>query len=119
MKTLLFSVTAKDLKFVATRGSGPGGQHRNKVATAIRCIHESSGAVGYACDERSQYRNKKTAFRRMAESKKFQDWIKIEAARVSGQQAEIEKQVQEQMQPHNIKCEVHDENGLWVLMGDD
>ena len=74
-RELLFSVTAKDCEFQATKGSGPGGQHRNKTSTAIRCIHRPSGAVGFASDDKSQHRNKRVAFGRMARSKKMQDWI--------------------------------------------
>ena len=108
----LFSVTVKDCEFQATKGSGPGGQHRNKVATAIRCTHKASGAVGYASDHKSQHRNRKLAFRRMAESKTFQDWVRLEAARVSGQLKEIENKVDKAMQESYIRTEVR-EDGLW------
>lgn len=118
-KELLFSVTAKDLEFQAIRGSGPGGQNRNKVATAIRCIHPPSGAQGYSCDHNSQHRNKRIAFRRMAESKKFQDWVRMEAARRTGELAEIEHKVEKSMKPENLLFEVHDEKGRWTKWEDD
>lgn len=113
-RELLFSVTAKDLEFQATKGSGPGGQHRNKTSTAIRCIHRASGAVGFASDDKSQHRNKRAAFRRMAESKKFQDWIRLEAARRTGELARVEEAVKRAMREENLKVEMHDEDGLWV-----
>lgn len=58
------------------RGSGAGGQNRNKRDTAVRIVHRASGAVGESQEERSQLQNKKKAFRRMAESPKFQAWLK-------------------------------------------
>lgn len=117
-KELFFSVTAKDCDFQATKGSGPGGQHRNKVETAIRCIHKPSGAVGYACDEKSQHRNKRLAFGRMARSKKFQDWLRMEIARKTGELADIEKRVEASMSSNNLKIEIKSETGTWQIAGE-
>ena len=48
-----------------TRGSGPGGQHRNKVETAIVITHIESGVVGQASEKRSQHRNHEAAVERL------------------------------------------------------
>ena len=48
-----------------TRGSGPGGQHRNKVETAIVITHRSSGIVGQASEKRSQAANREQAIFRL------------------------------------------------------
>ncbi len=42
-----------DLKIEYMRGSGPGGQHRNKTESACRVTHIPTGTQAYA-DERSQ-----------------------------------------------------------------
>ncbi len=48
----------------ATKGSGPGGQHRNKVQTAIVLKHVPSELTGAASESRSQAANlKKATFR--------------------------------------------------------
>lgn len=49
-----------------------------------------SGATGRAVDTRSQAKNKQLAFKRMAESKRFKDWQRIEIARRLGRYAEEE-----------------------------
>ncbi|MBD3261001.1 MAG: peptide chain release factor-like protein [Candidatus Altiarchaeales archaeon] len=72
-----FSITAKDCEFQTYRGSGKGGQHRNKTDSAVRCIHPPSGAVGTCEEHKEQKQNKRTAFKRMAESKEFQSWINL------------------------------------------
>jgi len=50
-----------DIEMEAYRASGPGGQHMQKNATAIRLIHKPSG-ITVACEsERSQAKNKRRA----------------------------------------------------------
>lgn len=74
-KKLAFSVTLKDCRVDEFRSGGPGGQNQNKRNTGIRIAHPPSGAVGESREERSQLQNKRTAFRRMAESPKFKLWV--------------------------------------------
>lgn len=72
MREKVLSVTLADCDVQTKRGSGKGGQNRNKRDTAVRIVHRASGAVGESQQERSQLQNKRAAFRRMAESKTFQ-----------------------------------------------
>lgn len=48
-----------------TRRSGPGGQHRNKVETAIVITHTPSGVRGEGSERRSQAQNLEAAWRRL------------------------------------------------------
>jgi hypothetical protein len=48
-----------------TRHSGPGGQHRNKVQTAIVLVHKPSGLTAFAAERRSQEANRREAIFRL------------------------------------------------------
>ncbi len=60
-----FSVESSDIRYQATRAGGPGGQHVNKVSTAIRATHIPTGIQVLASNHRSQMQNKKDAKERL------------------------------------------------------
>ena len=55
----------KDIHYQAMRSSGAGGQHVNKVSSAIRATHVPTGIAVVAMDSRSQHQNKKLATERL------------------------------------------------------
>lgn len=84
-KTLLFSVTMKDLEMQTFSVGGAGGSGKDTSNSGVRLIHRASGAVGEGREHRSNTQNKQAAFERLAKSDTFQKWLKIETARRMGQ----------------------------------
>lgn len=59
------SVSENDIQYQAMRSSGAGGQHVNKVSSAIRATHMPTGIAVVSMDSRSQHQNKKLATERL------------------------------------------------------
>lgn len=79
----------KDVRLESCRASGPGGQHVNKVETAVRGTHVPSGIQVLAMDSRSQLQNKQLCLERL--EAKFMAW----------QMEQVVAQQQDQWQEHN------------------
>lgn len=109
MKEKVLSVTIHDCEVQTFRSGGSGGQNQNKRDTGVRVIHHPSGARGESREERSQLQNKKTAFRRMAESREFQLWVRLK----SGLSAKMVAELEQWLLPHNLKIEKK-VDGKWV-----
>jgi len=80
-------IDPKDLEIVATMSAGPGGQHMQKNATAIRITHLPTGLVAFCQNERSQTQNKLQAMAvlraRLYEMEQSKQDAEIEAERRS------------------------------------
>ncbi|MEO7976836.1 peptide chain release factor H [Flavobacterium sp.] len=70
-KATTTKITEKDIQYQTMRSSGAGGQHVNKVSSAIRATHVPTGISVVAMDSRSQHQNKKLATERLLQ--KFKD----------------------------------------------
>lgn len=69
-----------DVAIEVGRGSGPGGQHKNKTETLVKVLHRPTGITAKA-DGRSQHQNKEMALRVLAR--------RVEAARTERQLTEF------------------------------
>jgi peptide chain release factor len=61
------TVNDADIAYQAMRSSGAGGQHVNKVSSAVRATHVPTGISVVSMDSRSQHQNKKLAKERLLE----------------------------------------------------
>jgi peptide chain release factor len=83
-QTQQFQILEKDIIYQATRSSGPGGQHVNKVSSAIRAIYKPTKTQVLVMDSRSQHQNKKIAKVRLQE--------KVSAVQLEALQSSIKNQ---------------------------
>lgn len=93
----------KETTITFFRGSGPGGQHRNKVETGVRLKHIPSGIVLEVDEERSQARNREIAFERLAD--RLEELAKPKVPRVPTKvsQSQREKRLREKKRQSETK----------------
>ncbi len=56
----MITIDPKDVIVRTKRGSGPGGQHKNKTNSCVEMVHKPTG-ISVTIDGRSQAQNKKGA----------------------------------------------------------
>lgn len=121
-KELLLSITKNDFTIQHTKGSGKGGQNRNKRDTAVRVIHNASGSVGYSEEERYQHANKEIAFKRCTETVTFKKWLNKELLIIEGKilseknmKEEVDFTIEKDLIAGNIKVEYIDKKTRKIL----
>jgi len=109
----VFSVTKNDLTIQTFKSGGKGGQHQNKTDSGVRIIHKPSGAVGESRTDKSQYRNKRYALKRLVANPKFKLWVQRRYYEITDGKT-LEQRVDEQLTDSNLKIETKDENDNWI-----
>ena len=61
-----YELNLDDVEYLYARGSGKGGQHKNKTDSCVTAVHKPTG-VSVKIDSRDQHKNKKLATRILAE----------------------------------------------------
>lgn len=97
----------KDIDIKITRGSGPGGQHKNKVETCVVIIHKQTGLQEKCQDTRSKNRNIKIAKERL--EKKIEKFNKDKTQKVKGEKRKEQIQNSKVIRTYNYtRNEVYD-----------
>jgi len=82
-------VDASDLEWRATRGSGAGGQKRNKTSSAIDLVHRPTGIAVHCETERSQQQNRSIARDRLFARIEEAERAKQQAARAQDRRTQV------------------------------
>lgn len=78
------------VRFEAIRSSGPGGQHVNKTASAVRATHVASGISVKVQNGRSQHANRRLAIALIGQRLQEQAEARDDAQRAQRRQAHYE-----------------------------
>lgn len=62
----MIEIRDEDIEITHIKGSGPGGQNRNKRMSGVRIKHIPTGIVVVATERRSQEQNRSAAMERLA-----------------------------------------------------
>jgi len=101
-----FSVSISDCREEHYRGSGNGGQKKQKTSSGVRLTHEPSG-VQVECEaQRSQHQNRVEALHKLANHPKFRAWCSMQSAARAEGFASIERKIDAAMEEKNLKIEV-------------
>jgi peptide chain release factor 1 len=79
----------RDLEWKATRGSGAGGQHRNKTSSAIQLTHLPSKTTVRVENERSQHQNLRMAKALLAARLESQRLNALETTRNAARKSQV------------------------------
>lgn len=82
-------VLDRDLEWQACRGSGAGGQNRNKTNTAVQLRHVPTGLMVRAESERSQLQNRQTALALLRSRLRDQHVQRVDQARAQDRRQQV------------------------------
>lgn len=89
MEEVEVELDPNDLEITSTFASGPGGQHMQKNATAIRVVHKPSGISVNVQSERSQTQNRRVALSILQARLQEIEEEKVHAERAANRRSQV------------------------------
>lgn len=82
-------IRPEDIDVETMRGSGAGGQHRNKTDSAVRARHRPTGIEVRCESERSQHKNRELALRVLSARVADRDHAMMEESRAADRRQQV------------------------------
>ena len=83
------ALSYQDVEIVTARGSGPGGQNRNKTESCVIATHRPTGLQVRIDNERSQHQNKAMAYKVLAARLYDAERERINSSRAKDRQQQV------------------------------
>lgn len=89
LETAQFTLNWDDLEIRTCRGSGAGGQHRNKTESAVQITHLPTGIQVRCESERSQHQNKESALQLLQSRLQEQASLNLSGSRAADRKGQV------------------------------
>ena len=102
------TVRKEDLRIEYFRGSGKGGQNRNKRDTACRITHKETGLFATAEEHKTQLQNRKAAFKRLSDKlvPLMKEAAQVDRPPISTERIRTYHEHRQQVKDHRIEGQV-------------
>ena len=106
-------ILPSDLEITHVRGSGPGGQNRNKRMSGVRIVHLPTGIITTATERRSQAQNLSAAMERLVGKLVLHDYRPPPRFATKKTRASQEKRVENKKKKSQIKNLRREKSKSW------
>ncbi len=96
-------IPEKDMIITTFRSSGPGGQKKNKTASAVRIKHLPTGIIVTAVESRSLVQNRQRALERLQERLAFRNRRRKSRIPTRPGKAAVERRLNQKIHRSEIK----------------
>lgn len=87
-ESLVATLDMRDVTIMTKRGSGPGGQHRNKTESCVVARHDPTG-ISVTIDGREQHSNKRLALKVLAAKLEKEEVSRVAAKNAAAKREQV------------------------------